>query len=153
MRQLKIYFFQHFYANDRSHPLSNEIYHEISQLQKELIQHGYQCDPSWISRPLTAGETNESVLWGHSEKLAIAFQLIQQPKPSVIQIVENLRICGDCRKLFLLDFFLHTLRIHVFIDTAIKLIACIRQCSIVIHDANRIHHFDQTGNCSCNDRF
>ena len=115
--------------------------------------HGYQCDPSWISRPLTSGETNESVLWGHSKKLAIAFQLIQHPKPSVIQVVKNLRICGDCRKLFLLNFFPHTLHIHVSIDTVIKLIARIRQCLIVVHDANRIHHFDPTGNCSCNDRF
>ena len=97
--------------------------------------------------------TNESVLWGHPEKLAIVFQLIQHPQPSVIEIVKNLRICGDCRKLFLLNLFSHILRIHVFIDTAIKLIARIRQCLIVVHDANRIHHFDQTGNCSCNDRF
>jgi hypothetical protein len=39
------------------------------------------------------------------------------------------------------------------LDTAIKLIAQIRQCVIIIHDANRIHHFDPTGKCSCNDRF
>ena len=106
---------KHFYANDRSHPLSNEIYRELNQLQKELVEHGYQCDPSWIFRPLNSGETNESVLWGHSEKLAIGLQLIQQPKPSVIEIVTNLRICGDCRKSFLLNLFLCTLHIYVFI--------------------------------------
>jgi hypothetical protein len=43
--------------------------------------------------------------------------------------------------------------VFVFLDTAIKLIAQIRQCVIIIHDANRIHHFDPTGKCSCNDRF
>jgi len=124
----------HFHANDRSHPLSNEIHRQLGQLESELVQHGYQCDQSWISRPLNHGETNESVLWGHSERIAIAFQLIQEPKPSLIQVVKNLRICGDCH-------------------TAIQLIAKIRQCSIIIHDANRIHHFDLTGKCSCNNRF
>ena len=97
---------KHFLVNDRSHPLSNEIYRELYQLEKELIQDGYQCDPSWVSRPLTPGETNESVLWGHSERLAIAFQMIQQPKPSFIQIVNNLRTCGDCREFFLILFIL-----------------------------------------------
>ena len=92
------------------------MYHEISQSQKELAQHGYHCDPSWVSRSLFPGEANESVLWGHSEKLAIAFQLIQQPKPSVIQIVKNLRICDDCRKLFLLNFFSLILTIRKIIS-------------------------------------
>jgi hypothetical protein len=76
------------------------IYRELGELKNELGQHGYECDQSWISRPLNHGETSESALWGHSERIAIAFQLIQQPKPSLIQIVNNLRICGDCRKLF-----------------------------------------------------
>jgi hypothetical protein len=43
-------------------------------------------------------ETVQSVLSGHSERLAIAFNLIQNPIPSPIQIVNNLRICGDCRQ-------------------------------------------------------
>lgn len=102
----EVFFYKYFYANDRSHPLSNEIDQELNQLQKELVQHGYQCDPSWVSRPLKPGETNQSVLWAHSEKLAIGLQFIQQPKPSVIEIVKNLRICGDCRKLFCTQFML-----------------------------------------------
>ncbi len=144
-----IFLFKHFHANDRSHPLSDEIYRQLRQLENELIQHGYQCDPSWISRPLNHGESNESVLWGHSERIAIAFQLIQKPKPSLIQIVKNLRICSDCRKLFLFNLFNKKL----FLDAAIKLIAQIHQCLIIIHDANRIHHFHPTGKYSCNDRF
>jgi hypothetical protein len=45
-------------------------------------------------------ETVQSILNGHSERLAIALNLIQRPIPSRIQIVNNLRICGDCRELF-----------------------------------------------------
>ena len=43
-------------------------------------------------------ETAESALFGHSERLALAFNLIQDPIPSRIQIVKNLRVCGDCRE-------------------------------------------------------
>ena len=42
-------------------------------------------------------ETEESVLNGHSERLAIALNLIQRPMPKEFQIVKNLRVCGDCR--------------------------------------------------------
>jgi hypothetical protein len=41
----------------------------------------------------------------------------------------------------------------VFIDRATKLIAAIRQCEIIVRDANRIHHFYTNGQCSCNDYF
>ena len=44
-------------------------------------------------------ETIASLLCGHSERLAIAFNFIQNPVPSRIQIVKNLRVCGDCREL------------------------------------------------------
>jgi hypothetical protein len=70
----------------------------MKRLSAELIEYGHNYDSSWISRPLAEGETVESVLCGHSEKLAIAFNFIQRTKPSFIQITKNLRMCGDCRK-------------------------------------------------------
>jgi hypothetical protein len=70
-------------------------------MSSELIEHGHRYDSSWITRPLQEDETIESVLCGHSEKLAIAFNFIQRPIPSLIQVTQNLRICGDCRKYFL----------------------------------------------------
>lgn len=70
----------------------------MERLSSELIEYGHQYDSSWITRSLSEDETVESVLCGHSEKLAIAFNFIQQSKPSMIQITKNLRVCGDCRK-------------------------------------------------------
>jgi hypothetical protein len=90
--------FQEFRAHDRSHPQSSLIYAELKELSKELIEHGHRFDPSWTTRPLKRNETVESILCGHSEKLAIAFNLIQGRKPSRIQVTKNLRVCGDCRK-------------------------------------------------------
>ena len=74
------------------------MYAELDRLSKELEENGHQYDPSWITRPLQNDETVESVLCGHSERLAIAFNLMQQPQPTFIQLTKNLRICGDCRK-------------------------------------------------------
>ncbi|CAF1587481.1 unnamed protein product [Adineta ricciae] len=123
-----------FRAHDRSHKQSNQIYAELERLTNELKEHGYQCDASWISRPMMNDETGESVLSGHSERLAIAYNLIQRPIPKRIQIMENLRVCGDC---------------HTFT----KWVAQVRQCTIIICDANRTHHFHPDGHCSCGDFF
>ncbi|CAF3859098.1 unnamed protein product, partial [Rotaria sp. Silwood1] len=85
-----------FVVNDKSHSQSKEIYAELNRLALELLADGYVFDSSWISRKLRDGETVISVLCGHSEKLALAFNLIQKPIPSVIQIKNNIRLCGDC---------------------------------------------------------
>ncbi|CAF3973435.1 unnamed protein product [Rotaria sp. Silwood1] len=123
-----------FKAHDRSHPRSSEIYAELDRLSSELIQYGHRFDSSWITRSIQEDESIESVLCGHSEKLAIAFNFIQRPIPSIIQITKNLRVCGDCH-------------------AATKLIAKIRQRDIIVRDANRIHHFYSSGQCSCQDHF
>lgn len=78
--------------------MSNEIYAELNRLSDELKEHGHEYDSTWVTRPLKDGETIESVLCGHSEKLAIAFNFIRNRRPSFIQVKENLRVCGDCRK-------------------------------------------------------
>ncbi len=89
---------QEFRAHDKSHPDSNKISEELNRLNEELISHGYVPDSSWITRPIGNDETVQSILNGHSERLAIGLNLIQKPIPSPIQVVKNLRICGDCRQ-------------------------------------------------------
>ncbi|CAF2899094.1 unnamed protein product [Rotaria sp. Silwood2] len=123
-----------FRAHERSHPRTADIYAEVEKMSKELIAHGHQYDASWITRPLDSDETVETALCGHSEKLAIAWHFIDNREPSRIFVKKNLRVCGDCHR-------------------ATKLIAAIRQCTIIVRDANRIHHFHTNGQCSCNDYF
>ena len=41
-------------------------------------------------------EQKESSRLYHSEKLAVAYGLLVTPKGMPIQIMKNLRICGDC---------------------------------------------------------
>ncbi|CAF2082273.1 unnamed protein product, partial [Rotaria magnacalcarata] len=108
-----------FRAHGVNHPRSKEIHAEAEKIFAELVEHGHQHD---------------SILCGHSERLAIAWNFVVHPNASQIQITKNLRVCGDCYR-------------------ATKLIATIRQCEIIVRDANRIHHFYKNGQCSCNDYF
>jgi hypothetical protein len=69
-------------------------------MRDELIEHGYQFDTSSNTRISMNDESIESILCGHSEKIALAFNFVQRERPSIIQITKNLRICRDCRQLF-----------------------------------------------------
>uniref|UniRef100_A0A2P2IR88 DYW domain-containing protein n=1 Tax=Rhizophora mucronata TaxID=61149 RepID=A0A2P2IR88_RHIMU len=72
-----------------------------------------------------------SMVCSHSERLAIAFGLINTPPGTRLLITKNLKICQDC---------------HV----AIKFISKITEREIVVRDVNRYHHF-RGGTCSCGD--
>lgn len=90
--------FQKFRAHDESNSYFNEIKDEIKRLQDELTTDGYQAEAAWITRDISPDITAESVLCEHSERLAIAFNFVRRDKPKQIQIINNLRVCGDCRK-------------------------------------------------------
>ncbi|CAF4123640.1 unnamed protein product [Rotaria sp. Silwood2] len=112
-----------FTPDDRSYPRSEETDAELDHMAIELIEHGHNLDSSWISRKIRA-----SAACHISGRLALAFNLIQKPIPSLVQITNNIRICDDC---------------HEFMKRITKL----RQCEIVIRDPNRIHRFYQNGEC------
>jgi hypothetical protein len=67
----------------------------------------------------------------HSEKLAIAFGLINTDPGTPLRIMKNLRVCEDCH-------------------TSTKFISKLVGRTIMVRDANRFHHF-QDGVCSCMD--
>ncbi|XWS28588.1 hypothetical protein CRYUN_Cryun25bG0083200 [Craigia yunnanensis] len=55
---------------------------------------GYQPDINYVLQDI-ADEKKETILSQHSERLAIAFGLIATPPGTALQIVKNLRVCGD----------------------------------------------------------
>ncbi|CAK9236557.1 unnamed protein product [Sphagnum troendelagicum] len=67
----------------------------------------------------------------HSEKLAIAFGLINTAPGSPLRIRKNLQVCEDYH-------------------TSTKFISKIVGRGIMVRDANRFHHFEN-GVCSCMD--
>ncbi|KAF8403255.1 hypothetical protein HHK36_011356 [Tetracentron sinense] len=119
-----------FMARDRSHPLTDRIYIKLDELSTKLKDSGYRPDTNYVLHDVEE-EQKESILSQHSERLAIAFGLIATPPGTPIQIVKNLRVCGDCH-------------------TVIKLISMIEGREIVVRDSNRFHHF-KGGLCSCGD--
>ncbi|PON84986.1 DYW domain containing protein [Trema orientale] len=123
--------FRHeFLSGDRSHLLSAKIYQKLDWLGVKLKEFGYVPDQKFALHDVEA-EQKEEMLSYHSERLAIAFCLISTPEGSIIRVMKNLRVCGDCH-------------------CAIKLIAKIVGREIILRDSSRFHHF-RDGICSCGD--
>ncbi|KAI6684695.1 hypothetical protein NL676_030608 [Syzygium grande] len=79
-----------FLAGDSSHPKHLEIDEIVDNLKTEVEASGYVPDTSCIIRDVDES-MKVKLLWGHSERLAIAFGLLSTPAGSLIQIIKNLR--------------------------------------------------------------
>ncbi|XP_057825470.2 pentatricopeptide repeat-containing protein At2g22070 isoform X2 [Cryptomeria japonica] len=119
-----------FCVGDRSHPQTQAIYTELEKLSWEMKAAGYIPDTKPIFNDVEE-EEKELLLCHHSEKLAIAFGLLNTPPGTTIRVVKNLRVCSDCH-------------------TSTKFISKIISREIIVRDANRFHHF-KYGRCSCED--
>eukprot|EP01018_Ginkgo_biloba_P035921 Gb_12076 [translate_table: standard] len=119
-----------FLVGDRSHPEMEKILAMLKSLAEQMKKAGYVPDTNYVLHDVEE-EEKEHVLCGHSERLAIAFGLLNMCPGTPVQIIKNLRVCGDCH-------------------TATKFISKIVEREIIIRDANRFHHF-KDGFCSCHD--
>ncbi|XP_057835649.2 pentatricopeptide repeat-containing protein At5g66520 isoform X2 [Cryptomeria japonica] len=119
-----------FCTGDRSHPQSEQIYAMLETLSRQMEEAGYAPDTNFVLHDLEE-EVKERMLYSHSEKLAIAFGIINTSPGTPIHIIKNLRVCGDC---------------HI----ASKFISKIVKREIIVRDVNRFHHF-KDGLCSCRD--
>ena len=119
-----------FVMGDRSHRQDKEIYDKLREINKVLRLEGYVACTKNVLADIEE-EEKESALIYHSEKIAIAFMLINTLPGTPITVMKNLRVCGDC---------------HL----AIKLISKIFDREIVVRDRSRFHHFKH-GSCSCRD--
>ncbi|MED6192315.1 hypothetical protein PIB30_009125 [Stylosanthes scabra] len=119
-----------FRLDDKSHPQSAEINRYLEELFSEMKMRGYVPDTSSVTHDMD-NEEKEYNLAHHSEKMAIAFALMNCPEGMPIRVMKNLRVCSDC---------------HV----AIKYISEIKNLEIIVRDASRFHHF-KDGTCSCGD--
>ncbi|KAJ6872306.1 pentatricopeptide repeat-containing protein [Populus alba x Populus x berolinensis] len=112
-------------TSDRS-----KAYEKLRSLSKEVRDAGYVPDTRFVLHDLDQ-EAKEKALFYHSERLAIAYGLINTPPGTTLRIMKNLRICGDC---------------HNFI----KILSKIEDREFIVRDNKRFHHF-KAGNCSCRD--
>lgn len=118
-----------FYSGSTSHPQSKRIYTFLETLGDEIKAAGYVPDTNSIHD--VEADVKEQLLNSHSEKLAIAFGLLNTTPGTTIHIRKNLRVCGDCHN-------------------ATKYISLVTGREIIVRDMHRFHHF-KNGTCSCGD--
>ncbi|KAL2469487.1 Pentatricopeptide repeat-containing protein [Abeliophyllum distichum] len=87
-----------FVAGDHSHQSTQEIYLRLEEITTGARQEGYMPETEWVLHNIEE-EEKEDALGSHSEKLALAFGLISTGPGTILRIVKNLRICGDCHSL------------------------------------------------------
>lgn len=120
-----------FMARDRSHPHSDVIYQKLAQITDTLVKKaGYVAQTKLVLHNVEEEEKVE-ILYGHSERLAIAYGLLGTSNGTPLRITKNLRVCNDC---------------HTFS----KLVSKFFERELYVRDANRFHHF-KDGVCSCGD--
>ncbi|KFK43278.1 hypothetical protein AALP_AA1G103400 [Arabis alpina] len=124
-----------FTVGDRSHPRSEEIYAKLKEMREKLEEAGHIPDTRQVLLRIEEEKEKEAELELHSERLAIAYGLINNKAnanaKSPIRVVKNLRVCNDCH-------------------SVTKLLSRIYQRDIIVRDNSRFHHF-RDGSCSCND--
>ncbi|KAF2310707.1 hypothetical protein GH714_016494 [Hevea brasiliensis] len=119
-----------FVKGDSSHSQSLEIHKMLEDMISRLKKAGYVPNKAEVLFDVDE-EEKETALSLHSEKLAIAFGLLNTSPGMPLRVVKNLRVCSDCH-------------------TATKLISKLYNREIIVRDRNRFHHF-KNGFCSCKD--
>lgn len=118
-----------FHSGSTSHPQSKRIYAFLETLGEDIRAAGYVPDTNSIHD--VEDDVKVQLLNSHSEKLAIAFGLLNTRPGTTIHIRKNLRVCGDCHN-------------------ATKYISLVTGREIIVRDMHRFHHF-KNGICSCGD--
>ncbi|XP_075505020.1 pentatricopeptide repeat-containing protein At3g62890-like [Primulina tabacum] len=119
-----------FRVADVIHPQIIKIQIKLTEIMQKIGLVGYIADASHVSFDISEEDKAYAVAW-HSEKLAVAFGLMNTLPRTSIRIVKNLRTCDDC---------------HL----ALKAISKVYDREIIVRDRCRFHTFRE-GYCSCND--
>ncbi|KAI9074647.1 hypothetical protein K1719_043394 [Acacia pycnantha] len=119
-----------FVSGDYSLPQWEQIRKLLVSVIDTVKVGGYSPDTSTVLHDIQEEEKEHSLSY-HSEKLAVAYMLLNHQDRKTIRIIKNLRICCDCH-----DFMKHVSNIF--------------DKNIIIRDRTRFHHFSK-GSCSCRD--
>lgn len=114
-----------FVAGDKNNEHRDEVHRFLDDIGEKMRLEGYLPDTGFVWQDVD----QEEILCNHSEKLAVAFGILNLNGGSSIRVFKNLRICGDCHN-------------------AIKFMAKIVGVEIIVRDSLRFHHF-RDGLCSC----
>ncbi|PAN27852.2 hypothetical protein PAHAL_5G111900 [Panicum hallii] len=119
-----------FMADDHSHPQAKRIYELVIRLE-QMVKEKPGARESGAAGGGEKKVAVQPLIGFHSEKLAVAFGLLNTEAGSEIVVIKNLRVCGDC---------------HSFL----KAVSGIANRAFLVRDASRFHQF-KGGVCSCKD--
>uniref|UniRef100_A0A0E0JQC7 DYW domain-containing protein n=1 Tax=Oryza punctata TaxID=4537 RepID=A0A0E0JQC7_ORYPU len=121
-----------FMADDHSHPEAKRIYELVVKLERMVKEKtGGGDDVAEERSEKEEAEAAAPLVGFHSEKLAVAFGLLNTEAGSEIVVIKNLRVCGGC---------------HSFLKT----VSALTNRAFLVRDASRFHRFED-GACSCRD--
>ncbi|KAK4767266.1 hypothetical protein SAY86_015016 [Trapa natans] len=119
-----------FLSGNKSHAQAKEIFQKVDELMAEIRRLGYV--PSQEKHLLHDVDEREAQFpFYHSEKLAVAFGLLNTADWTPLEMVQSHRMCNDCHN-------------------AMKLITMVSRREVSVRDGSRFHHM-KDGNCSCGD--
>ncbi|XP_059634276.1 putative pentatricopeptide repeat-containing protein At5g52630 [Cornus florida] len=124
----KVYSFK---PDDQFHPPHGELDKLLGDYLEKARTLGYESQGGLEVTDEENVETTSSNVVHHSEKLAVAFGLLNTPDAATIRVNKNISMCRDC---------------HSFI----KFISLLTARKIIIRDRKQLHKFFN-GQCSCGD--
>lgn len=117
-----------FFARDKSHPLTKEIYSGLEILIMECLKAGYVPDTSYVLHEVEEHQKKDFLFY-HSAKLAVTYGLLMTKPGKPLRVMKNILLCGDC----------HTFLKHVSVVT---------KREIHVRDPSGFHCFSD-GECKC----
>ncbi|KAJ3699962.1 hypothetical protein LUZ61_003667 [Rhynchospora tenuis] len=122
---------KYFVASDRSHSENDEIFVFLEDLIEKAKGIGYEPYKAIHASDGEEEKKETRLVRHHSEKLAVAFGLINASCREPIRVIKNISMCKDCHSL-------------------LKLISVLTDREIIVRDSKRFHKFKE-GECSCGD--
>lgn len=119
-----------FFARDKSHPQSKDIYKGLEILILECLKAGYVPDTSFVLHEVEEYQKKDFLFY-HSAKLAVTYGLLMTKPEKKIRVMKNVILCGDCHTFF-------------------KYMSVVTKREIHVRDSSGFHCFSN-GQCSCKD--
>ncbi|GAA0153557.1 hypothetical protein LIER_37697 [Lithospermum erythrorhizon] len=117
-----------FDSSGNGHPEAMKIEFLLKSVRRKMEEQG--CSSKLKYTLVNADERQkETSICGHSEKLAMAFGILNLQHGKTIRVTKNSRVCGDCHEMA-------------------KFISRNLGREILLRDSNRFHQF-KDGSCSC----
>ncbi|KAK6804857.1 hypothetical protein RDI58_002641 [Solanum bulbocastanum] len=121
-----------FFARDKLHSQSKDIYSGLQILILECLKAGYVPDTSLVLHEVEEYQKKDFLFY-HSAKLCVTFGLLMTKPGKPVRVMKNVLLCGDCHSFF-------------------KYVSVVTKRDIHVRDASGFHHF-VNGKCSCRDNW